>query len=189
MPLLFAPTIDAALASRHRFLWVYCPACRTMRDIDLRTLDRHREAAVTSLIPALSCRSRRPNAPLADTRAAVEKQHRRRDADRAYAASAGELLAHYRGERFRRRSGVGLGFVDTLARCPERPNHLSQTSPSLVENRCLLQGTKNGRDTRPRRPVFRRVTCCRLHPTFGSAPLLYSRPQSIFVVRHPWGIG
>src|ERR1700722_8757853 len=28
----------AALASRHHFLWVYCPACHTMRDIDLRML-------------------------------------------------------------------------------------------------------------------------------------------------------
>jgi hypothetical protein len=33
MPLLFAPTIGASLASRHH-LWVYCPACRTTRDID-----------------------------------------------------------------------------------------------------------------------------------------------------------
>ena len=38
MPLLFAPTIGVALASRHHFLWVYCPACHTMRDIDLRML-------------------------------------------------------------------------------------------------------------------------------------------------------
>jgi len=34
--------------------------------IDLRTLDRHRDAAVTSLIPALSCRSCPPNAPFAE---------------------------------------------------------------------------------------------------------------------------
>jgi hypothetical protein len=34
--------------------------------IDLRTLDHHRDAAVTSLIPALSCRSCRPNAPFAE---------------------------------------------------------------------------------------------------------------------------
>jgi hypothetical protein len=65
MPLLFAPTIGAALAARHHFLWVYCPACRTTRDVDLRTLDRHRDAAVTSLIPLLSCRSCRPHAPFA----------------------------------------------------------------------------------------------------------------------------
>ena len=66
MPLLFAPTIGAALAARHHFLWVYCPACRTTRDIDLRTLDRHRDAAVTSLIPLLSCRLCRPHAPFAE---------------------------------------------------------------------------------------------------------------------------
>ena len=29
-------------------------------------LDRHRDAAVTSLIPSLSCRSCRPNAPFAE---------------------------------------------------------------------------------------------------------------------------
>jgi hypothetical protein len=34
--------------------------------IDLRTLDRHHDAAVTSLIPLLSCRSCRPNAPFAE---------------------------------------------------------------------------------------------------------------------------
>jgi hypothetical protein len=66
MPLLFAPTIGAALATRYYFLWVYCPACRTMRDIDLRTLDRHRDATVTSLIPSLSCRSCRPHALFAE---------------------------------------------------------------------------------------------------------------------------
>jgi hypothetical protein len=33
---------------------------------DLRTLDRYRDAAMTSLIPALSCRSCRPNAPFAE---------------------------------------------------------------------------------------------------------------------------
>jgi len=66
MPLLFAPTIGAAVKARCWFLRVYCPACRTMRDIDLRVLDRHRDAAVTSLIPSLSCRSCRPNAPFAE---------------------------------------------------------------------------------------------------------------------------
>lgn len=45
---------------------VRCPACRTINAIDLRTLDRHRDAAVTSLIPSLSCRSCRPNAPFAE---------------------------------------------------------------------------------------------------------------------------
>lgn len=66
MPMLFAPTIGAALFARHWFLWVYCPACRSTSSIDLRTLDRHRGAAVTSLIPSLSCRSCRPNTPFAE---------------------------------------------------------------------------------------------------------------------------
>jgi hypothetical protein len=34
--------------------------------IDLRALDRHRDAAISSLIPSLSCRSCRPNAPFAE---------------------------------------------------------------------------------------------------------------------------
>jgi hypothetical protein len=65
MPMLFAPTIGAAIAARHWFLWVRCPACRTTSAIDLRKLDRHPDAAITSLIPALSCRSCRPHAPFA----------------------------------------------------------------------------------------------------------------------------
>jgi hypothetical protein len=62
-------TVDTrltTLATRHWFLWVRCPACRTTNAIDLRTLDRHRDVAVTSLIPALSCRSCRPNALFAE---------------------------------------------------------------------------------------------------------------------------
>src|ERR1017187_6117920 len=62
MPMLFSPTIGAAIATRHWHLWVRCPACRTTQSIGLRALDRHPDAAVTSLIPALSCRSCRPNA-------------------------------------------------------------------------------------------------------------------------------
>ena len=64
--MLFSPTIGAAITARHWFLWVRCPACRTTNAIDLRTLDRHPHAAVTSLIPVLSCRSCRPHAPFAE---------------------------------------------------------------------------------------------------------------------------
>ena len=66
MPMIFSPTIGAAIAGRYWYLWVRCPACRTTSSIDLRTLDRHPDAAVTSLIPALSCRGCRPNAPFAE---------------------------------------------------------------------------------------------------------------------------
>ena len=66
MPMLFSPTIGAAIAAGYWLLWVRCRACRTINAIDLRTLDRHHNAAITSLIPALSCRSCRPNAPFAE---------------------------------------------------------------------------------------------------------------------------
>jgi hypothetical protein len=63
MPMLFSPTIGAAITAGYWFLRARCPACRTTGDVDLRSLDWHRGAAVTALIPALSCRSCRPNAP------------------------------------------------------------------------------------------------------------------------------
>ena len=66
MPMLFSPTIGAAITAGYWFLWVRCPACRTTNAIDLRTLDRHRDAAVTSFIPALSCRSCQPHAPFVE---------------------------------------------------------------------------------------------------------------------------
>jgi hypothetical protein len=66
MPMLFSPTIGAAIAASYWFLWVRCPACRMISAVDLRTLDRHPDAALTSLIPALSCKSCRPNAPFAE---------------------------------------------------------------------------------------------------------------------------
>ena len=66
IPMLFSPTIEAAITAGYWFLWARCPACRTTGDIDLRALDWHRAAAVTALIPVLSCRSCRPNAPFAE---------------------------------------------------------------------------------------------------------------------------
>ena len=86
MPMLFSPTISAAIAARYWFLWVRCPACRSTSSIDLRRLDRHPDAAVSSLIPALSCRSCRPNAPFAElvrlSRTSIademREEHRRR---------------------------------------------------------------------------------------------------------------
>jgi hypothetical protein len=66
MPMLFSPTIGCALKARHWFLWVRCPACRTSQAIDLRALDRRPSTALTSLIPALSCRSCRPHASFAE---------------------------------------------------------------------------------------------------------------------------
>jgi hypothetical protein len=50
--------------------------------VDVRVLDRHPVAAVTSLIPALSCRSGRPNPPFAEL-----VLLRRKDLAAAYARS------------------------------------------------------------------------------------------------------
>jgi hypothetical protein len=49
MPMLFSPTIEAAITAGYWFLRARCPACRTTGDVDLRTLDWHRGAAVTAL--------------------------------------------------------------------------------------------------------------------------------------------
>jgi hypothetical protein len=65
-PLLFSPTIGAAVAAQHWFLWVRCPGCCTTQSVDLRRLDRHADTMVTGLIPALSCRTCRPYAPFAE---------------------------------------------------------------------------------------------------------------------------
>jgi hypothetical protein len=40
-PMIFSPTIGAAIKAGFWFLWVRCPACRTINAIDLRRLDRH----------------------------------------------------------------------------------------------------------------------------------------------------
>ena len=85
MPMLFSPTIGAVITAGYWFLWVCCPACRTINAIDLRK-DRHPDAAVSSLLPALSCRSCRPNAPFAElvrlSRTSIademREEHRRR---------------------------------------------------------------------------------------------------------------
>jgi hypothetical protein len=89
MPMLFSPTIGAAIAADFWFLWVRCPACRTTNAIDLRTLDRHRDAAVTSLIPALSCRSCRPHAPFAE----LVRLSRKASPTKCARGIAGECLA------------------------------------------------------------------------------------------------
>ena len=47
----FSPTIGAAFTAGYWFLRARCPAWRTTGDVDLRTLDRHRSAAVTALTP------------------------------------------------------------------------------------------------------------------------------------------
>jgi hypothetical protein len=64
-PMIFSPTIGAAIRAGY---WAVGPLSSLPNDQRDRfaQLDRHRDAAVSSLIPALSCRSCRPNAPFAE---------------------------------------------------------------------------------------------------------------------------
>jgi hypothetical protein len=63
--LWFYPTIGAAIAAGVSWLTYSCPACGQCGSLDLRTLDRHPGAAISSLIPSVSCRRCSPNAPFA----------------------------------------------------------------------------------------------------------------------------
>jgi hypothetical protein len=63
--LWFYPTIGAAIAAGLPWLTFSCPGCRVLGSVDLRTLDRHPGASISSLIPSLSCRRCSPHPPFA----------------------------------------------------------------------------------------------------------------------------
>jgi hypothetical protein len=64
--LLFYPTFRTALAAGLPWLEYLCPACRQVGELDLREVDRHPEASISTLIPQLSCRRCCPNPPFAE---------------------------------------------------------------------------------------------------------------------------
>jgi hypothetical protein len=61
----WSPMIGVAVAARFYFLDVCCPGCRQIKQVDLRTLDRHERTTLHGLIPLLSCRSCQPHPPFA----------------------------------------------------------------------------------------------------------------------------
>jgi len=63
--LWFYPTIGAAIAAGFPWLGFSCPACHQWGSVDLRTVDRHPGASISSLIPSVSCRRCSPHAPFA----------------------------------------------------------------------------------------------------------------------------
>jgi hypothetical protein len=63
--LWFYPTIGAAIAAGLPWLTFSCPACGQWGSVDLRSLDRHPGAAISSLIPSVSCQRCSPNSPFA----------------------------------------------------------------------------------------------------------------------------
>jgi hypothetical protein len=56
MPMLFSPTIGAAIPADYWFLRARCLACRTVGDVGRTVSAGTRGAAVTALTPALSRR-------------------------------------------------------------------------------------------------------------------------------------
>jgi hypothetical protein len=76
-PMIFSPTIGAAIKAGYWFLWVRCPACRSTSSIDLRVLDRHPDAAVTSLIPRIVVQVMPTKRSVCRARAPIADEHRR----------------------------------------------------------------------------------------------------------------
>jgi hypothetical protein len=72
--LWFYPTVGAAIAAGFPWLMFSCPACRQFGSVDLRRLDRHPRASISSLIPSLSCRRCSPNPPFAKLEALTTDQ-------------------------------------------------------------------------------------------------------------------
>ena len=75
-PMIFSPTIGAAIKAGHWFLWVRCPACRTIRDrlaharpSRRRGRDKPHSGAIVSVMPA-ECAVRR-------ARPIISNEHRR----------------------------------------------------------------------------------------------------------------
>ena len=64
--LLFYPTFRTALVAGLPWLEYMCPGCRQVGELDLREVDRHPEASISTLIPQLSCRRCCPNSPFAE---------------------------------------------------------------------------------------------------------------------------
>ena len=86
MPMLFSPTIGAAIAARYWFLWMRCPACRTIDAVNLRTLDpsprrsgdHSHSHTLVPLVPT-ECTVRRARATIANSIAdEMREEHRRR---------------------------------------------------------------------------------------------------------------
>src|ERR1700693_2359942 len=51
----WAPTIRAAIVAGRPWADIHCPGCRTNRSLDLRAIDRHPLASVSSLVLGLRC--------------------------------------------------------------------------------------------------------------------------------------
>lgn len=63
LPLLFTPTIGAALISKHPWLQIHCAGCDVISDIDLRVVRRDPEMPITQILHSLACQRCRGQGP------------------------------------------------------------------------------------------------------------------------------
>lgn len=61
----WSPMVGVAVMARYYWLDAWCPGCRQVKQLDLRTIDRHRQTTLYGLIPLLSCQSCQPHPPFA----------------------------------------------------------------------------------------------------------------------------
>jgi hypothetical protein len=61
----FYPTLETVMLAGTPWLSYMCPACRTVGEVDVSTLDRHPAMSISGLIPSLSCRWCCDNPPFA----------------------------------------------------------------------------------------------------------------------------
>jgi hypothetical protein len=64
-PVSFYPTVKTALLAGTAVFEVLCPACQTIGSVDLRDVDIHPNAPISSVVRRLSCRRCCPNPPFA----------------------------------------------------------------------------------------------------------------------------
>ena len=61
----FFPTIKCALVAETPIVRSVCPGCQQITHTDLRGVDHHPLATIAAIIPKVSCKRCRPNAPFA----------------------------------------------------------------------------------------------------------------------------
>ncbi len=64
LPLLFAPTIGAALISKHPWLQIHCAGYNVVSDVDLRVVRRDPAMPITEILHSLSCQRCRGEGPM-----------------------------------------------------------------------------------------------------------------------------
>ncbi|MCX7348709.1 MAG: hypothetical protein NTZ54_04030, partial [Alphaproteobacteria bacterium] len=62
---IFYPTVGTALATGCHWLHIVCPACQQMGETDLRKIDIHAKASISTVVRSMSCKRCSPHPPFA----------------------------------------------------------------------------------------------------------------------------